>query len=147
MYKNLFTENYEHYINQFIKELKAFESEDMIWSTDGTITNSPGTLAKHIIGSLNHFIGFGLGYTDYKRDRPVEFDGSRVPREQLISDLEATRKLMIEILEKETDFSKPVAASLFGKETSLGRFLGKLDTHLAYHVGQVNYYRRALSKE
>lgn len=144
MYSNLFADQFEHYINQFIKELNAFHKEDQIWETAGQISNSPGVLAKHIIGNLNHYLGFGLGYTDYHRDRMAEFSEERVHLADLIRGLEETRKLVADVLEKETDLTKPYPEELFKGAGTLGSFLARLSTHLAYHVGQVNYYRRGL---
>lgn len=145
MNTNFFTEQFDQYLLQLIKELQAFDQEDQIWSTNGLIKNSPGVLAKHTIGNLNHFIGFGLSYSNYKRDRPAEFSEATIPLSTLVTDLEATRKLILDILEKETDFNKPVPGNLFGREVTLGYYLSKLSTHLAYHVGQINYYRRYIS--
>ncbi len=144
MYTNPFTNQFEGYLNQLIKELNAFDKEEQIWKTKGQITNSPGILAKHIIGNLNHFLGFGLGYTDYQRDRPAEFSEDRVPLADLIKGLEDAKKLVVQVLEKETDLNKPFPKELFGHEGTLGYYVAKLSTHLAYHVGQINYYRRGV---
>lgn len=145
MNTNPFSDQYNHYINQLITELHAFDQEEQIWSSNGLIKNSPGVLVKHIIGNLNHFIGFGLGYTDYQRDRPAEFSETRLSVLELVNRLEETRKLVLDILQKETDLNKPVPGHLFKREITLGYYLSKLSTHLAYHVGQINYYRRGIN--
>jgi len=144
MHNNPFTDLFDNYLTQLINELPEFKQEAQIWQTNGAIKNSPGVLTKHLIGNLNHFIGFGLGYTDYQRDRPEEFSSNRTPVAALIQSLKDTKSMVHHVLEQETDLSKPVSAKLFNREVTLGWFLGKLSTHLAYHVGQINYYRRGI---
>jgi hypothetical protein len=82
--------------------------------------NSSGNLVLHLIGGLNHFIGATLAHTGYIRDRDQEFAKKG-----------AERKVMV--------------AKLFdSKKSSTGYVLVQLLSHLNYHLGQINYLRRAL---
>ena len=69
-------------------------------------------------------------------------------KEDLLSQLEATQKLVqtslsnLEISDLEQEF--PIV--VFEKPTSTEYMLIHLTTHLAYHLGQINYHRRLLDE-
>jgi len=44
----------------------------------------------------------------------------------------------------ETDLEKNYPQIVFEKEMTTGFFLVHLSTHLAYHLGQINYHRRLI---
>ena len=48
---------------------------------------------------------------------------------------------------KEEDLSKPFPEKIGGVSSSTGAFLAHFATHLAYHLGQVDYHRRMLTGE
>ncbi len=141
-YKNEFTEYYEDYIGQLIKEIESYPDERLMWERAGGIKNTSGNLCCHLIGNLNHFIGHGLANSGYKRDRIKEFNDQFIPAQKLIEELVLTQKMVVETLENIEDLDRPYSSELFGKPGSIRYFLTKLVTHLAYHVGQVNYHRR-----
>ena len=43
------------------KEIEAYPSDESLWRVAPGITNSGGTLALHLAGNLQHFIGAVLG--------------------------------------------------------------------------------------
>ena len=47
----------------------------------------------------------------------------------------------------EADLAKPYPESVGGVSSTTGAFLAHFATHLAYHLGQVDYHRRILTGE
>jgi hypothetical protein len=129
-------------------EIESYKDESKIWAIDTGISNSAGNLCLHLIGNLNTFVGLALGKVEYVRNREFEFSCKYMPKEDLLSQLEATQKLVqsslsnLEISDLEQEF--PIV--VFEKPTSTEYMLIHLTTHLAYHLGQINYHRRLLDK-
>ncbi len=141
----------EHLRIVFTRDLEATEHEVMaypddasLWVSPEGIPNSAGTLALHMAGNLHHFIGAVLGGTGYVRDREEEFAARDLPREELVARLQATRATVARVL-AEMDparLEEPFPLELRVGPLNTGRFLLHLATHLAYHLGQVDYHRR-----
>lgn len=128
-------------------ELLAYENESDIWATPTGITNSAGTLALHLCGNLRHFIGAHLGATGYQRQRDAEFTNRNVARTEMLALIDQTiseacgalDQLVDDQLENMDDYS-------FGQSTAAtSDFLIHLVSHLAFHLGQVNYHRRIIT--
>lgn len=128
------------------RQLLAYQAEEDIWRLDGTIANSAGTLALHVAGNLQHFIGRELGGTGYERDRDAEFARRGVPRNTLLAEIDAAEEAVRAGLLALTDADLPrrYPLDLAGRRLTIGEFLVHLSAHLAYHVGQVDYHRRLL---
>lgn len=137
---------FERDLDRLKEEISLFIKEEDLWITPGSINNSPGNLCLHLCGSLKHFIGATLGNTGYIREREKEFSFKNVPREELIKNIEETKKIVtqtIPMLDEQILNSKyPI--DVFGKEMITEYFLLHLTTHLNYHLGQINYLRRIL---
>jgi len=130
-------------------QLESYPDEDAIWQTPPGMTNSAGTLALHIAGNLQHFIGAKLGGSGYVRDRQAEFELRGVSRTEMVSELDRASAAVEQALrtlpdhEFETDYPEA-----FGKlQLTTGQYLVHLTTHLSYHVGQLDYHRRAVTGE
>ncbi len=130
------------------KEIAAYQAETNIWVVDKNITNCGGNLCLHLVGNLNHFIGTTLGNTDYVRQRDLEFSLKSVPRAKLIEQVEETTVMIEQVLGNLTlaDLAKEYPSIVFKKVMSTEFFLVHLTTHLAYHLGQINYHRRLLDE-
>ncbi len=128
-------------------ELEGYTDEKNMWLIEDTINNTTGNLALHIIGNLNAFVGAVLGNTGYVRQRDLEFSLKNVPREDLVQQIEATVLMIKDTLTKVSseDLQKDYPKVIF-KDTPMRTefFLVHLTTHLAYHLGQINYHRRLL---
>jgi len=134
-------------VRTLIRELDAYPDETQIWATPPGVTNSTGTLALHLAGNLNHFIGGVLGGSGYKRDRDAEFSRRDVPRTELKRELEgavATIERVVPALDRAV-LEAPYAAPPGGYTFVTGDFLVHLASHLAYHIGQVDYHRRMVT--
>lgn len=129
------------------REIEAYPDEASIWATPPGVTNSAGTLVLHLTGNLRHFIGARLGGVDFVRDRDAEFTDRNVSRAELALMIERTVGIVQETLREQSDddlrreYPQPVAGARLGT----GLFLAHLATHLAYHLGQVDYHRRLVT--
>ncbi|WP_316818592.1 DinB family protein [Pedobacter nyackensis] len=141
--KSLFTRD----LNKLKSEIEQYQNEQAIWLVDKAILNSAGNLCLHLVGNLNTFVGGELGKTGYVRDRPLEFSQKNVPRAELISMVEATIAVVNEVLDQLSDADMerdyPQVKVVEGG-SAIGFMLIHLSTHLAYHLGQINYHRRLL---
>lgn len=128
------------------QEIESYQDEKTIWTTEKGITNSAGNLCLHLIGNLNTFIGAELGKTNYVRNRELEFSLKDVPRDELIQKIQETKILVESILEKMTEeqLEQDYPIVVFESKNTTAFFLVHLTTHLAYHLGQINYHRRLL---
>lgn len=131
-------------LNKLKSEIESYKDESKIWTTDKNIANSGGNLCLHLIGNINTYIGAELGKTDYIRDRPLEFSTKNIPKSELISKIETTILMVNNTLDTltDTDLEAIYPQIVFEKEMTTGFFLVHLSTHLAYHLGQINYHRR-----
>ena len=127
-------------------ELELYQSEQNIWLIDKQIANTAGNLCLHLIGNLNTYIGAELGKTGYIRNRPLEFSSGPVPRAELLKKIDETSRMIAATLDQLNDEQMAVEypQEVSGGKVSTGYFLTHLATHLAYHLGQINYHRRLL---
>jgi hypothetical protein len=79
---------YERDIHKLIEEINSFKKDENLWKTCGTIKNSSGNLALHIIGGLNYLIGATLAHTGYVRNRDLEFTDKGIDRKRIVEQLE-----------------------------------------------------------
>ncbi|WP_417942106.1 DUF1572 family protein [Flavobacterium sp. RS13.1] len=133
-------------LNKLKEEIEVYQTENQLWVVDQNIANSAGNLCLHLIGNLNTYIGAELGKTGYVRNRPLEFSSKDVRKDQLIAKIEETILMVNNILDvlTETDLEAIYPQIVFEKEMKTGFFMVHLSTHLAYHLGQINYHRRML---
>lgn len=131
-------------------EVESYPDEETLWKTAPGTRNSGGALANHLAGNLLHYVGARLGDTGYVRDRSAEFDDRELSREQLVARIRRAREVVDRVVasldgdDLEARFPGP-PTRMSGIET--GAFLLHLLSHLAYHLGQVNYHRRILSSD
>lgn len=146
MLTNTLVSLFERDLKKLITEIELYENESNIWRIEKKILNSAGNLTLHLIGNLNTYIGKEIGKTNYVRNRDLEFLEKNVPRKDLITKIEDTietiRLALNQIADEELDSEYPIL--VFSKKTSTEFFLIHLTTHLAYHLGQINYHRRLI---
>lgn len=133
-------------LNKLKTEIESYQTENQLWEIDKNISNSAGNLCLHLIGNINTYIGAELGKTGYIRDRPLEFSLKDIPKSELISKIDATILVVNNALDSltEADLEAIYPQIVFEKEMTTGYFLVHLSTHLAYHLGQINYHRRLI---
>jgi hypothetical protein len=133
-------------LNQLKTEIESYQNESNIWTIQKGIANSAGNLCLHLIGNLNTYIGAQYGKTGYIRNRPLEFSLKDIPRVELLSKIEETIVVVDNALNNisEVELKKEYPLLVFKDKTSTEFMLIHLTTHLAYHLGQINYHRRLL---
>ncbi|MEL6824081.1 MAG: DinB family protein, partial [Calditrichota bacterium] len=93
--------------------------------------------------------GVMLGGSSYVRNRKHEFTGRNIPRVEILATIdEAISEVpnVIRELEDETMESE-YPLELAGVRFNKGDFLLHLLSHLAYHLGQIDYHRRIVTGE
>ena len=133
-------------LGRLARQLDAFDDAHL-WRVVPGVTNSAGNLMLHLVGNLREFIGRQIGGVDYTRDRAREFGARDVPRGAIAADL-ATLKALIPQVLKELAPDRWDAAfpeNVLGTPMTNRQFVMHLYGHLNYHLGQIDYLRRALS--
>jgi hypothetical protein len=146
MLTTLLADFYERDLNKLIEELNLFNDEKNIWKVTGSIKNSSGNLALHLIGGLSYLIGEHLGNTGYVRDRDAEFTIKGVDKSILILQVRELIDLIKRIINGLTaeQLSANYPIPFDGATRPVNYLLVQLLAHLNYHIGQVNYLRRSL---
>jgi len=139
-------ELYERDIQKLINEINSFRNDDNLWKTAGTIKNSGGNLALHIIGGLNFLIGTRLAGTGYIRNRDYEFEAKGIDRNVIVENLQALIRLIKNTIAPmlNDQLNAPYPEFFDKEDATVGYVLTQLLLHLNYHAGQVNYLRRIL---
>jgi hypothetical protein len=129
------------------RELEAYPDERQIWQPVPGLPNSAGTLALHLAGNLQHYIGARLGGTGYVRDRAAEFSRRDVPRAELVAEIQRARTVVAAALPGipaealERDYPEPITDAYIRTD----EYLVHLCAHFAYHLGQLDSHRRLAS--
>lgn len=133
-------------LNKLKFEIESYQNENQLWAIDKNISNSGGNLCLHLIGNISTYIGAEIGKTGYVRNRPLEFSLKDIPKSELIGKIEETIIVVNNTLDllSEEDLNAIYPQIVFEKQMTTGFFFVHLSTHLAYHLGQINYHRRLL---
>jgi uncharacterized damage-inducible protein DinB len=129
------------------REIEAYPDEKQLWAVPGGVKNSAGTLALHLAGNVQHFIGAKLGDTSYVRNRDAEFAQRDVPRAKILSEIDAAAQAIETGFAKITDadLSKTYGDQVAGLTFTTGEWLLHIVIHLGYHLGQIDYHRRIVT--
>jgi hypothetical protein len=129
------------------RELEAYPDERQIWQAVPGLANTAGTLALHLAGNLQHYVGARWGGTGYVRNRDAEFARRDVPRAELIAEIEQARTAVAAglgaVRPQELDAEFPELIG--GCRVRAGDFLVHTAMHFAYHLGQVDSHRRVVT--
>lgn len=136
-------------LNMLKFEIESYQNEINLWKIESNISNSAGNLCLHLIGNLNTYIGAEFGKTGYIRNRALEFSLKDIPKAELLSKIEATIIVVNNALDtiSDQDLKAEYPILVFQNKTSTEYMLIHLTTHLAYHLGQINYHRRLLDNK
>jgi hypothetical protein len=127
------------------REVEAYPNERDLWAGVPGVSNVAGTLALHLAGNLQHYIGAVLGGSGYVRARPAEFSRRDVPRVELLGEIEAARTAVARALAGTVDVDGEYPEPIAGKRVRTGDYLVHLATHFAYHLGQLDYHRKIVT--
>ncbi len=131
------------------REVESYPNDADLWEILPGIANPGGNLALHLAGNLQYFVGQVLGKNGYVRNHDAEFGSRDIPRAELLTEIDnaiqAVETGMSSI--SEDDLAQPFPEKVGGVSSTTGAFLAHFATHLAYHLGQVDYHRRILTGE
>ncbi len=140
-------QQFEKYLDQLISEIEAFPDDSSLWEVLPGISNSPGNLGLHIAGNIQHFIGAVIGKSGYVRHRDEEFSKKGLKKDEVLAELHKARNIVSAVL-SEYPLEKQLAPypdDFKGRTVPINEALSHLFAHLAYHTGQVNYFRRIIT--
>jgi uncharacterized damage-inducible protein DinB len=122
-------------------------SDAEVWGRANAGSNSVGNLVLHVCGSTRHFLGRGVGGTDYRRNRPQEFaERGPLPRAELLRILEET------VAEADKTLAELDPGRLLEVSTSVGEpqtvlaLLLRTAHHWGVHTGQIVYAAKAMKE-
>lgn len=129
------------------RELGLYPDDKSVWQNVAGLPNPTGNLILHLSGNLQHFFGAALGNTGYVRNREAEFTKKDVTRSELKQELGEAKQAVLaafnHLTEQKLDEAHPVKIT----DTAFSNRLAilQLITHLAYHLGQIDYHRRMVT--
>lgn len=129
------------------RELEAYPDDASVWRAIPGMPNTGGTLAIHVAGNLQHFFGAILARDGYQRNRDAEFARRDVPRTDLLAGIDAAIATVGGTLRRLSDeaLAAPYPQPIANRTVSTTVFVVHLASHLAYHLGQLDYHRRAVT--
>ncbi|MFL6451972.1 MAG: DinB family protein [Bryobacteraceae bacterium] len=135
-------------LSRLIQQVEAFDDASQLWEKTEGVSNSAGNLALHLEGNLREYVGRQLGNVPYQRKRDEEFSGSAVPRAEMVRRLEGMRDVVVQTLSCLSDrgLNEAYPEDVLGIAWTTQQFLFHLLAHLNYHLGQIDYLRRFLTK-
>lgn len=120
-------------------------TDEQVWWRPNEAANSVGNLVLHLCGSTRHFLGRGVGGSDYQRDRRREF-AEKGP----ISRAELLRTLTETVAEAESVMATLAPEQLLevrdraGEPQTVLALLLRTAHHWGVHTGQIVYAVKAL---
>ena len=134
-------------LEAFAREVELFPDDDSLWRTLPGVANSAGNLALHVCGNLKHFVGAVLGASGYVRRREAEFAARSGRREDVARQLREAAGVVTAVLPRlpRGVLEAPYPEPHDGVQLRCDAFLLHLCVHLAFHLGQAGYLRRALT--
>ena len=129
------------------REIEAYPDDASVWREVPGLPNTGGTLALHLAGNLQHFFGAVLARDGFVRDRDAEFARRDVGRAELLAGIDAAMAAFERTLDGVSDAQLAAAyPELVAKRrVSTASFVLHLAVHLGYHLGQLDYHRRAVT--
>ncbi len=134
-------------LTRLVQELRAFPGDGTLWTKPPGISNSIGNLVLHLEGNLREYIGRQLGGVPYSRQREREFTETGLPIDNLLARVEPLAILIPEIIAgvSDEDLNRLYPEEPFNSPISTAQYLVSLNSHLNYHLGQIDYLRRILT--
>jgi uncharacterized damage-inducible protein DinB len=119
-------------------------AEGELWLRPNEQSNSVANLVLHLCGSTHHFLGRGVGGSDYVRDRSGEFQERRpLARAELLQVLDATVAEAERVLAGVTEERLLETTDRVGGTHTLLALLMRVTHHWAVHTGQIVFVAKA----
>ncbi|MDR3673112.1 MAG: DinB family protein [Holophaga sp.] len=128
------------------REVELYPDEASLWRPLPGVANPGGNLVLHMAGNLQFFFGGHLAHSGYVRDRDWEFGARDLPRKRILQEIDAAAKAVGDGLAALTPagLDQEFPEAMNGERMPTGLVLLRLCSHLAYHLGQLNYHRRLI---
>ena len=121
-----------------VRTCLAALSDAELWEREHEKSNSIGNLVLHVCGSTRHFLGRGVGGSDYQRDRPAEFaERGPIPRSELLRVLDETLAESDRVLAGLSADRVMDAKELGGRPYTVAELLLRVAHHWSLHTGQI----------
>jgi hypothetical protein len=127
------------------REVEAYPDERDLWRLPPGVSNSAGTLALHLAGNLQHYLGTKLGDTGYLRNRQAEFSARDLSRAAILQEVEAARAAVRTVSQRTIDLDADFPEVIGEVRVATGEYLIHLVSHFNYHLGQIDYHRRVVT--
>jgi hypothetical protein len=124
---------YDRDLKALRNEIESYPDDALVWKKTPGISNPGGNVFLHLMGNLNTFLGAVYANTGYVRDRLAMLDEIHPIVLQVLRDFPAE------------NLGEIYPIKIFDEEKTVSYIFIHLETHLAYHLGQINYHRRILS--
>ena len=122
-------------------------SDEQLWWRPNPQCNSVGNLILHLSGNLNHYLGRGVAFTGYKRDRSAEFnEKGPVPRLDLLQRFDGALAAARKAFDSLTPERLSEAADLGPESQPIARLLVSVTAHFNGHVGQIIYVTKMIKE-
>jgi len=142
--------------NVITRELKALRREIESYPSDDDLVGDsrgdrkPAEISRCISPAISSTSSATCSAKNgYVRNRDAEFGSRDIPRAELLREIDnaiaAVELGMSKV--REEDLAKPFPRRLAASARPPARFSRTFATHLAYHLGQVDYHRRMLTGE
>jgi len=120
-------------------------TDEQVWRRPNEAANSVGNLVLHLCGSTRHFLGRGVGGSDYRRDRPAEFaEKGPIPRADLLRTFEETVAEAEQVLATLDPSRLLEVRDRAGEPQTMLALLLRTAHHWGAHSGQIVYAVKAL---
>ncbi|HET9315790.1 MAG TPA: DinB family protein [Vicinamibacteria bacterium] len=121
-----------------VRTCLAALSDAELWERAHEKSNSVGNLVLHLCGSTRHFLGRGVGGSDYQRDRPAEFaEKGPIARAELLLTLDDTLAESDRVLARLPAERVMEAKDLGGRSHTVAELLVRVAHHWSLHTGQI----------
>ena len=136
----------------FARDLVVLEREVSLYPDDASLWKAVegqptlgGNLGLHLVGNLRHFVGGVLGGSGFKRDRDTEFSARNLSRQAVIDGIHIAKADVAAVLAKLDPgaLDQPFPEAIRDHQLPTRMVLVHLITHLSFHLGQIDYHRRA----
>jgi uncharacterized damage-inducible protein DinB len=128
-----------------ITECLGLLDEAQIWWRPNGTSNSVGNLVIHLCGATRHFLGRGVGGSDYVRNRDGEFaEQGPVPRAALLTLLDGTVAEADRVLSGLTADRLLETTKNIEVEMPVLACIMRMSHHWAYHTGQIVFVAKML---
>lgn len=138
---------YDRDLKALRREIDSYRDDASVWKKAEGINNPGGNVFLHLMGNLNTFFGAVYANTGYVRDRPLEFSATGISRAKLLAMLDEIHPIVLQVLRDfpSENLGEIYPIKIFDEEETVSYIFIHLETHLAYHLGQINYHRRILN--